>query len=211
MSVVTEGDEESTIVLPWWRNPLNIALSAVLAAMVLLAIGYQFGTRHSMVAHNDVDAGFLQDMRIHHEQAVVMASIYLNVSDDEPTVLRTIAREIMFDQSTESGRMVQMLRMFGEAETNESETAMSWMGMPVPLETMPGYASDAQLTELSRARGTEADKLFSSLMVTHHEGGIHMAEYAVENGHNSEVVALARAIITSQNSEIGELKQHTPD
>lgn len=210
MSVVTEGDDQDTIVLPWWRNPLNIVLASVLAALLLVSLGFQLGSRSSMVAHNDVDSGFLQDMRIHHEQAVTMASIYLNVSADEPTVLRTIAREIMFDQSTESGRMVQMLRMFGEAETNETDTAMGWMGMPVPLETMPGYASDAQLEELSRATGDEADKLFVSLMVTHHQGGVHMAEYVVTNGKNTEVAALARAIVTSQNSEIGELKKHSP-
>jgi uncharacterized protein (DUF305 family) len=209
VSHVTE-EADDVVVLPWWRNPLNVALAVILFAMVLVGVGYRFGERSSIVAHNDVDAGFLQDMRIHHEQAVVMASIYLNISGDEPTVLRTIAREIMFDQSTESGRMVQMLRMFGEAETNETETAMAWMGMPVPLASMAGYASDEQLTELSRSRGKEADKIFASLMISHHEGGLHMAEFAEKNGENSEVVALARAIITSQTSEIGELKKYSP-
>jgi hypothetical protein len=35
--------------------------------------------------------------------------------------------------------------MFGEAETNESDIAMSWMGMPTPLDEMMGMAL-SQLT-----------------------------------------------------------------
>jgi uncharacterized protein (DUF305 family) len=42
-------------------------------------------------------------------------------------------------------------------------------------------------------------------MIAHHKGGVHMAEYTVENGKNKEVIAFAELIVESQTSEVGEL------
>jgi uncharacterized protein (DUF305 family) len=58
---------------------------------------------------------------------------------------------------------------------------------------------------LYQSRDAQADEVFISLMIAHHKGGIHMAEYTVENGKNKEVVAFAELIVESQSSEIGEL------
>lgn len=205
------GIEESldhNNLLPWWKNPLNIALMLFVALLASSAIGYRLGARTTIVRHNAVDTGFLQDMRIHHEQAVAMSSIYLNVSPDGNVTLRNIAREIMLDQALESGRMVQMLRMFKEAETNESDTVMGWMGMPIPMAKMPGLASDAQMNELSKkANGAAADNFYITLMITHHEGALHMAEYAEKHAVNSEVIAFCRSILSAQRGEIAELKK----
>ena len=43
-------------------------------------------------------------------------------------------------------------------------------------------------------------------MVAHHEGGIHMAEYAVEHAENDEVRKMAAAVVAGQQSEIDELR-----
>ena len=206
MSPVDDETQDDTIVLPWWRNPLNIALMAVAAALVVFSAGSAFGQRDSALDHNDVDAGFMQDMRIHHEQAVTMSIVYNGVAPTGNPLLSSIAREIVVDQSTEAGRMVQLLRMFHESETNETDTAMSWMGMPTPLDKMPGMATDAELNDLYRARGTEAHRIFATLMIAHHEGGVHMAEYELQHGRNAEVRGIARGIIASQNGEISELR-----
>lgn len=194
-------------VLPWWRSPLNVVLALVVVLMAAVGIGYAVGGSASELSHNDVDTGFLQDMRIHHEQAVVMSLVYLDAAPDGRRVLRDIAREIVTAQSTEIGRMVQMLRLFGAAETNESDVAMAWMDMPVPLESMTGLATDAELESLRRATGPDADSIFASLMIAHHDGGIHMAEYAIDHADNAEVVAMARSMVKSQTSEVRELKK----
>lgn len=200
-------DRTDDTVLPWWRSPLNVVLALVVVVMAAAGIGYAIGGSSSELSHNDVDTGFLQDMRIHHEQAVVMSLVYLDAAPDGRRVLRDIAREIVMAQSTEIGRMVQMLRMFGAPETNESDIAMSWMDMPVPLASMPGLATDAELQRLRRAKGPDADSVFASLMIAHHDGGIHMAEYAVDHADNAEVVAMARSMVKSQTSEVRELKK----
>ncbi len=102
-----------------------------------------------------------------------------------------MARSIVFGQGIEIGRMIQLLRDFGESEVNEGDTSMAWMGHPVPLGEMPGMATDAELDELGAASGAEADNLYVDLMVRHHEGGIEMAEYAAANASDDEVRAMA--------------------
>lgn len=193
-------------LLPWWKNPLNIALCLFVVLLATSAIGYRFGARTTSLSHNTVDAGFLQDMRIHHEQAVAISSIYLAVSPDGNITLRTIAREIMHDQTLESGRMVQMLRFFNESETNESDIVMGWMNTPVPLADMPGYASDADMEKLSQLKNADADKFFIELMVAHHKGALHMASHAATHGINEEVKAFCESILKAQQGEIDELE-----
>jgi uncharacterized protein (DUF305 family) len=198
------------VPLPWWRRPLNVALLATLLVVAGFALGSLLPRGDDPAAHNGVDTGFLQDMRIHHEQAVTMSIVYRSLAStgtDLDNLLQTIALEIQVDQAVESGRMVQLLRLFGAAETNETESTMGWMGHAMPLEDMPGLASDADLAALRAARGSDADRLFATLMIDHHEGGIEMARYAAEHGRNREVRAIAEAIVTSQTSEIVELQK----
>ena len=206
---------ENEETLPWWMNPVNIVLLVVTAAVLMGAIGFVVGEQRGQSSNNASDVGFLQDMRIHHEQAVNMGLIYLDASSaaidaegGSPSrgTLRLIAREIIVNQSNESGRMVQLLRQFGANETNESDQVMAWMGEPTPLAQMPGYASDEQLVALRNARGAEADTLFAELMIAHHEGGVHMAEHVAMHGANDEVVALANSMVSSQQGEINEMK-----
>jgi uncharacterized protein (DUF305 family) len=201
-----EIDVDDVMVLPWWQHPLNILTIVITAALLAGMVGWMIGDSNSELAHNEVDTGFLQDMREHHEQAVYMSFIYNSLPDTD-SGLRTVATSIIMGQNQDIGRMVQMLRMFGELEANEGETSMAWMGMPVERGQMPGMASDADLDKLATLSGREADEFFVQLMKAHHEGGIHMAEYASGNAKNGEVRAMASAIATSQQEEIAEMQR----
>ncbi|MFM8600572.1 MAG: DUF305 domain-containing protein [Actinomycetota bacterium] len=196
--------------MPWWRSPLNVTLLAVILVVAGFALGTFLPRGDDPTVHNEVDTGFLQDMRIHHEQAITMAIVYRGIAaaDREPldSTLRTIALEIHMSQGVEVGRIVQLLRLFGEAETNESGQVMAWMGHAMPMEKMPGLASDADLDRLHAARGAEADRLFATLMIAHHEGGVDMARHAAERAANPEVRALARSMVKGQTGEIDELR-----
>jgi len=200
------GDPDDTIVLPWWQHPFNIALIAVTAALLAGMIGWMIGDSGAGRDADPIDVGFLQDMRVHHEQAVGMSFMYLALDDTQPG-LRAVARSIAFGQGIEIGRMVQLLRDFGQSEANEGETVMAWMGHAVPIDEMPGLASDAELDELGTTSGTRADELFVELMVRHHEGGIGMATFAAANASDGEVRAMAAAIVDSQNDEITEIER----
>lgn len=213
-AAVAEGDEAPAtstsgaglddIVLPWWQHPFNIGTLVVTAAILAGMIGWMVGDSGAGIEHNEVDTGFLHDMRTHHEQAVLIAIIYRNLPETDPG-LRTVARTIVTGQSLEVGRMIQLLRMFDETEANETGTAMGWMGMATDIDDMPGMATDDELDRLGRLEGEAADELFAELMTEHHLGGIDMAEYVVVNGANDEVEKMAITMASGQRAEIAEM------
>lgn len=200
----TETDVE---VRPWWQNPLNF-LALGLAMLILGGgIGYYVGDTNARPAHSAVDEGFLQDMRYHHDQAVDMAFHYLTKTVDPHPRLLLIAEEILLSQQIETGRMIQFLRSFRASEVNDTGFAMGWMGHSMPVDEMDGLATQEQLDQFARATGVEASRIFATLMIDHHLGGVHMAEYALENASNADVRSMARSMITGQEAEIAELER----
>ncbi len=201
-----EPADNDVSVLPWWQSPLNLIAIIVAVAVLAAGAGFVIGERHATEHANSVDVGYLQDMRSHHEQAVEMSLIFLGKSGTNPT-LHLISKEIAFGQAVDIGRMIQLLRGFGQAEANESGMGMTWMNEPLPLDRMPGLATDADLNAFIAAKGADADRMFATLMITHHEGGIHMADFAAAHAATSEVRAMARSSSDSQRGEIAELKK----
>jgi uncharacterized protein (DUF305 family) len=198
-------DDASRATLPWWRSRLNLGALAVTIALVAGMVGFMAGQETSGPDAGEVDIGFLQDMRGHHEQAVQMGFIFLTVDDTHPG-LRTIARSIIFGQGIDIGRMVQLLRSMGAAEVNESGAAMTWMGMSSAVDDMPGMATRDRLLALGNATGAEADALFVELMTAHHLGGIDMARFAAERALHPEVRAMAASMAMAQRGEIAEME-----
>lgn len=208
--VATSTDGDDVVVLPWYQHPVNIVTLIVTAAIMAGMIGWMVGDSGSQVRHNDVDTGFLHDMREHHEQAVQMSFIFRTRPDTDPG-LRTIARSIIVGQSLEVGRMIQFLQSFGETEARDAEVSMLWMGMTAAPGQMPGMATEDELNELGAAEGRDADELFVRLMVEHHIGGVEMAEFAAENGENERVMRMAAGMAAAQRDEILEITGQLTD
>jgi uncharacterized protein (DUF305 family) len=199
-----DGDDDH-VVLPWWQHPTNILTVLVAGVLIAGMIGWLVGDARSQPRYGATDVGFLHDMRFHHEQAVYMSFVYQDLPDTNRG-LDTVAESIVMGQSMDIGRMIQLLREFGEPEAADLQApSMAWMGMAMPIDQMPGLASEDDLVALQSASGAEADALFVELMVAHHEGGVHMAEFAAENAENPEVRAMARSMAESQTDEINEL------
>ena len=201
---VPSDDSPGDTVLPWWHNPVNLVVMAVALAVLAGALGWVVGNNRALPDPTPTDTGFLQDMRVHHEQAVQMALIYLDRPDTDPA-LQTIAREIVVGQNIEIGRMIQLLRDFGASEVNETDTAMAWMDEPVALDRMPGLATAADIDVLRAATGAEADQTFVTLMTAHHQGGVHMAEHAAMHAGTDEVQKMAASMVKGQRGEIDEM------
>lgn len=198
--------DDDVVVLAWWQHPVNVIALIVAAALTAAMAGFLFGDARARPEANDVDIGFLQDMRVHHEQAVAMSFAFLDRPDTTPG-LRTIARTIVMGQSEDIGRMIERLREVGADEAPDLDApAMTWMGMSTTYDEMPGLASRADFDELAATTGTAADELFARLMIAHHEGGIHMAEYATEHAASGEVRRMATAMAESQRHEITEIE-----
>jgi uncharacterized protein (DUF305 family) len=187
----------------------------VLAALAALVIGV-LGTvwvvqvRSSPPSDFGADAGFARDMQTHHAQAVEMAFLVRDRSDDEE--LRTVAYDIITSQQQQAGQMYGWLVQWGLDQTG-SRPPMAWVGgehaaaHAGPDGTMPGMATPAQLAELKAASGVEAERIFLRLMIAHHTGGVAMAQAARDDARTPEVRTLAGAIAAAQTSEIPLLQQ----
>jgi uncharacterized protein (DUF305 family) len=198
------ADDDVVVVLPWWHNPFNLVALIVAVGVLAAGFGYLVGNNTAIADPNATDVGFLQDMRVHHEQAVQMSFIYLADPDVDPN-LSTIAREIVVGQNMEIGRMIQLLRDYGKPEVNETDLSMAWMSEPVATDRMPGLATQDDLQALAAATGLDADVTFVQLMTAHHQGGIHMAEYAAEHAATAEVRLMADQMAGGQQEEIDEM------
>lgn len=199
---------ESVSLLPWWQNPINIITMLVTMAIAAGTIGWLVRDA-AEPRPNDVDVGFLQDMREHHENAVAISFVFLDLNETERS-LRTVARSVVLGQGIDIGRMIQMLREMGQAEANMGEASMTWMGMSAAVGSMPGIATPAQLDLLASAAGAEANQLFVALMIEHHFGALEMAEFAATRAQIPEIRDLARSILQAQQGEIAELRKLWP-
>jgi uncharacterized protein (DUF305 family) len=200
-----DGVDDDVLVLPWWQHPVNILTGLVATALIAGMIGWLVHDTVSEPGAGDVEVGFLQDMRVHHEQAFEIAMTYLDRPDTDRG-LRVVARTIVFGQSIEIGRMIELLRSFDAPEAGEDDTAMEWIGMAMSIDTMPGLATETQLDELASASGNTADRLFVELMTAHHEAGIDMAEFAAENASDDDVQAFADSMAKGQRDDIVEME-----
>lgn len=197
-------DDDSSHLSPEGWAPGKVITMTIALAFLAGAIGYVIGVRTSEPALAAVDRGFLVDMTLHHDQAVVLAITALpNLTD--PAV-RGFATEVIVFQRYELGRMAQVLAEHGEVQPTPSPTmeTMAWMGHPTPLVAMDGMASDAEIEALEEARGTEADLLFLDLMTEHHRGGLHMAQEAATQASNIHVRSMADVMAENQTTEIRE-------
>jgi uncharacterized protein (DUF305 family) len=180
-------------------------MAVALAILLAAAAGYAVGTRADRhPGASSVDVGFLRDMIDHHEQAVRMSLIEL--SNGGHAIPRNAATDVLAAQRYEIGLMEERLHDWGYPKGAPTRRVMGWMGMAVPLPSMPGLASPAQLQRFAAAKGADADGQFLQLMIVHHQGGIHMAEYAAAHASDERVRDLADYMARQQSLEIGELK-----
>lgn len=147
----------------------------------------------SAASHNAADTMFAQMMIPHHAQAIEMSEIMLAKTglDAKTTVL---VRDIKAAQGPEIKKMESWLTTWDEPTTGSGSHAMS------------GMLSDQELEKLEAATGTEATRLFLTQMIAHHEGAVQMAAAAVADGKNAEVIALARDIVSGQDTEMATMK-----
>jgi uncharacterized protein (DUF305 family) len=206
--VPEDAADDEVPATPWWHSPWRLLVLGAAVLFLGLAAGYAFfGGDSGRGSGSTVDVGFLQDMRAHHDQAVSMAFTYLEKpAGEQDAVLRSIAKTILAEQQFEAGYMVGLLLDMGADPANETGQAMAWMDQPVPLERMPGMATEEQFDELQAATGPAADALFVELMTAHHEGGIHMADYAAEHGGRADVRSFAARMAANQRGEIVDLR-----
>jgi uncharacterized protein (DUF305 family) len=143
-------------------------------------------------AHNEADVTFAQMMMPHHTQAVDMSEMLLSKPDISEDV-RQLATNISAAQGPEIEQLAAMLNEWGEDQD-------AHMG-----HSMDGMMSDEDMAALDAATGAEAERLFLEQMIEHHTGAIEMARTEVGDGKNTDAVAMAENIVSTQQAEIDQM------
>lgn len=161
------------------------------------------GSEASAPAENSADVGFARDMSIHHQQAVEMAFIVRDRTDDED--VRRLAYDIINTQANQRGMMLGWLETWGRPKSSD-RPPMGWMGHTAAPGAdgalMPGMATDTELDRLRAAEGRDAEVLFLRLMTVHHRAGAEMAQAAADAAGTDEIRNLAAGMARAQESEI---------
>ena len=198
-SADTAPDEHS--VVPFWSSRRVVV--GLLAAMWLAgAAGYLVGVKGSTNEPSAVDVGFVRDMIAHHEQAIAMASSVIG-ADTDPVVQST-ALEVVLLQRWEIGVMDAWLAEWEESRGEPDRTAMQWMGMASTIEAMPGMQPASEVERLATLTGSELERRFLVMLRSHHQGGIHMSDYAAQHASVDKVAEFAERMARYQFVEANE-------
>ncbi|MET4781138.1 DUF305 domain-containing protein [Glaciihabitans sp. UYNi722] len=181
-----------------FRPRTSVAVVGILAATLTMTAcsgGTSSGSNPSASSstsssHNSADVSFAMEMSAHHQQAITMSDMILDKSGIDPKVT-SLAEEIKAAQSPEIKKMKSWLIEWGEKSGGMS--GMDHGGMTM---------SDSDMNALKESSGVDASKLFLTQMTTHHNGALDMATTEVDKGKNSDALALAKTIITTQTAEI---------
>ena len=144
------------------------------------------------------DVKFMQDMIPHHNQAVQMAELVSDRTNNQE--LRDVAGRIDASQVDEIDFMDGWLSDRGEAVPET--TAHSAMHMS---HVMAGMASPEDMARLAELEGTEFDRLFLTLMIAHHEGAVTMVEELLEqpgSAYDPVLFQFVNDVTNDQSQEI---------
>ncbi|MGW5045951.1 DUF305 domain-containing protein [Streptomyces griseoluteus] len=141
---------------------------------------------------NAADRSYARMMIVHHTQALKMTALAPRRA--QSTQVKRIAERISAAQGPEISAMKGWLATNGKGGTAHDHG------------TMPGMATEAQLSGLRAARGKAFDRLFLKLMIAHHEGAITMATDVKAQGNNIRIEEMADDVIAQQTSEIVRMR-----
>lgn len=144
------------------------------------------------------DVSFMQGMIVHHQQAVDMAKLVRQRTNNE-AVLKTADR-------IEAGQKDEMEFMRTWLEDRNLDVAMQGMGHA--HHTMKGMASPEQMRELAAANGTAFDRLFLELMVAHHLGAVDMVDElrgVSGSAYDPVMYEFTNDVVSDQRSEIDRM------
>lgn len=178
------------------------------------------GAEASRIADNrfsDDDVKFMQDMIVHHAQAVEMAELVQARTNTQ--AIRDIAGRINASQADEIEFMRSWLVERGQTapdpaagHTMASMDHSGHSGMDHSAHgghaQMAGMATPAQLATLRAASGVDFDRQFLSLMIAHHEGAVTMVSDLLErpgSAYDPVLFRFVNDITSEQTSEINRM------
>ncbi len=134
-------------------------------------------------------------MTPHHQQALDLSAA-VPVRSTDPALIK-LASGIATAQAPEIQKMKNFVLQWSEEPDSPS-------GGKADM-AMHGMVDQATMTRLASLQGVEFDKLWLQSMIGHHRGAVEMAQAEVNNGVNTDAVAMAHSIVTTQQAEIDQM------
>jgi uncharacterized protein (DUF305 family) len=172
---------------------LKIGVSTLLLAVILGAVIATLSgeERSESGEFNRADVMFMDMMIVHHDQAIEMAELAEN--------------------RTNNGNILELSNNISRAQKAENQQMTNWMRSlgfePGNHRRMAGMASEQEMQQLKNSNGSEFNTLFAEMMTEHHEGGIEMAQHHYRAGRNPELKEMQQQMIETQQNEIEKMKK----
>ncbi|MES2859354.1 MAG: DUF305 domain-containing protein [Pseudomonadota bacterium] len=160
--------------------------------------------------HSAADVQFMRDMIPHHQQALEMSAL-VGTRTNSPGLLEA-AKRIDSSQRDEIGFMRQWLAARGERVPDSAGHAGMHASHDMPgmaPHTMAGMASPAQMAALAKAEGTEFDRQFLQLMISHHAGALTMVEKLLAQSGSAYDPTLLEFVNDVSNDQAAEIERMT--
>jgi uncharacterized protein (DUF305 family) len=144
------------------------------------------------------DVQFMQDMIPHHHQALQMSELAADRTNRQELI--DVAGRIDVSQRDEIAFMQQWLR--DRDEHVPEPTAHDAMHT---THKMAGMATPEQMAALAASKGTDFDRLYLELMITHHEGAVTMVEELLKQpgaAYDPVLFEFVNDVTNSQSTEI---------
>jgi uncharacterized protein (DUF305 family) len=161
LALATQGQAQAPIVQPGPPGAPARELSADEAIEI------------ANTSYSPADVRFMQDMIPHHHQALEMAELVAGRTNRAELV--DVAGRIEVSQQDEIEFMQQWLGERGERAPDPTDH-----GAMHTSHGMAGMATPEQMAALAAVEGTDFDRLFLGLMISHHEGAVTMVEWLHE-------------------------------
>jgi uncharacterized protein (DUF305 family) len=159
--------------------------------------------RATLPPSSPADIQFMQDMIMHHAQAIEMTALI--GSHTENKYLRSLGARISSSQSDEIKFMKRWLAARKEP-VSRPMPEMPGMDMSShPTALMPGMLTPKQIEALKKAKGEQFDHLFLTGMIQHHNGALIMVKDLFDvagAGQDAELFNFATDVDSGQRAEI---------
>jgi uncharacterized protein (DUF305 family) len=150
---------------------------------------------------NAADVSFAQEMIVHHTQAIAMADVALERTQNPE--IRQIATAIKAAQDPEIAQMSSWLTLWGQP-LPDMNAGMTTDGMGAM--TSGTMMAGPDMSMLQNTSGAAFDQMFLQMMITHHQEAIDMAKKALNDGQYQPAKDLAQQIIRAQTAEIAQMQ-----
>jgi uncharacterized protein (DUF305 family) len=145
----------------------------------------------SQQQHNQADVVFLQNMVLHHAQAITMSQIARNQAS--AAQVKDLAARIEAEQSPQIQQMNSLLTEWGipaPATTGGTGTTNG-----VGHGQLPGTVS-----------GAGFDRAFLEMMTVHHQDAVDMSQIELAQASNPATRNLAQQIISADQAQLNEMQ-----